>query len=81
MFSLHVPEYSTMFRKPYMVYHMCPLQFLQLPSTHMYIHDRDVDVVEQFRVEFDRVAGGKEHHHLLAKVLLEECEQQKKSLF
>jgi len=64
-----------------MVYHMRLLQFLQLPSTHMYIHDRDVDIVEQFRVEFDRVAGGKEHHHLLAKVLLEEREQQKKPLF
>ena len=45
------------------------------PLTHMYIHDGDVNVVEQFRVKFDRVAGGEEHHDLLILVLLEECEQ------
>jgi len=47
-------------QKGFIWYTRFPLQFLQLPSTHMYIHDRDVDIVEQFGVEFDRVAGGKE---------------------
>ena len=46
----------------------------------MYIHDGNVDVVEQFRVKLDRVAGGEEHHDLLTLVLLEECEQQQKTL-
>ena len=41
----------------------------------MYIHDGNVDVVEEFRVKLDRVAGGEEHHDLLTLVLLEECEQ------
>ena len=40
-------------QKGFIWYTRFPLQFLQLPSTHMYIHDRDVDIVEQFRVEFD----------------------------
>ena len=41
----------------------------------MYIHDSDVNVVEQLRVKFDRVARGEEHHHFLTLVFLEECEQ------
>ena len=45
----------------------------------MYVHYRYVDIVEQFGVEFDRVARGKEYHYFLAEVLLEEREEQKES--
>ena len=45
----------------------------------MYVQYRYVNVVEQFRVELDRVARGKEHHDFLAEILLEEREQQKES--
>ena len=35
------------------------------------VHDRDIDVVEELRVELDAVARGKEHHDLLLAVALE----------
>ena len=51
-----------------------------LMFTHVYIKNRDIDVVEQLRVILDRVTGGEEHHYLLLSVLLEESEEQKEPL-
>ena len=49
-------------------------------DTHMYIQDWYVNVVEQFGMKLDGIAGGKEDHYLLVPVLLEESEEEKKPL-
>jgi dsDNA-specific endonuclease/ATPase MutS2 len=46
----------------------------------MYIQDWYVNVVEQFGMKLDGIAGGKEDHYLLVPVLLEESEEEKKPL-
>lgn len=43
-------------------------------------HDGQVDVVEQFIVEFHRHAGREEDHQLLLAVLLQEGEKQQEAL-
>lgn len=67
------------------------LQRLALPHTtkrcseesdtaYMDGHDRQVDVVEQFIVEFHRHTGREEDHQLLLAVLLQEGEEQHEAL-
>ena len=51
----------------------CSLLLLLLA---MDVLDRDVDVVEQIRVELDRVAAGHENHDLLLHVLPQEGEEE-----
>ena len=41
----------------------------------MNTHDWEVNVVEEFMVEFDRHAGTEEDHDLLLTILLEEGEK------
>lgn len=43
-------------------------------------HDRQVDVVEQFIVEFHGHTGREEDHQLLLAVLLQEGEEQQEAL-
>ena len=51
-----------------------------LKVTHVYVLDRYVYVVEQFRVVFDAGAGGEEYHTFLVLVLLDEGEEEHEPL-
>ena len=44
-------------------------------STYMNVKDRDIDIVEQFGMVFDRVAWREKHHDLLLTIFLQESEQ------
>lgn len=48
--------------------------------THVNTHHGQVDVVQEFVVVFDGETRVKEHHDFLCAVLLQEREQQQKSL-
>lgn len=47
--------------------------------THVNVHDRNVDVVQELRVEFNRLARRKKYHDLLGAILLEEGEKEEES--
>lgn len=49
-------------------------------NTHVDRHDRQVDVVQQLIMKFDRHAGGEKDHQLLLSVLLQEGEEQQEAL-
>mmetsp|Transcript_16939 Transcript_16939/g.48947 ORF Transcript_16939/g.48947 Transcript_16939/m.48947 type:complete len:423 (+) Transcript_16939:355-1623(+) len=51
---------------------------LLLPAVN--VHDWDVDVIQQLRVEFDGIARRKEDHHLLIAILLEERKEEEEAL-
>lgn len=45
----------------------------------MQVHDGQVNVIQQLRIELDRVARGEEDDDLLAAILLQEGEQQQEA--
>mmetsp|Transcript_19346 Transcript_19346/g.40476 ORF Transcript_19346/g.40476 Transcript_19346/m.40476 type:complete len:323 (-) Transcript_19346:343-1311(-) len=52
---------------------------LLLLLTSVYVHDGDVDVIEEFGVEFDRVAGGEEDHDFFVFIFLEKGEEEEET--
>jgi len=48
-------------------------------NTHMNTLNREVDVIEQFIVVFDRHAGGKKYHYFLLSIFFQKSKKKHQS--